>query len=169
MEPELLQPESRQFCLVFVDLFAAGGGSTAAAETLDTVADESREKMADGVARSPSRLCSRDGKISCYGDASSTIILHSYMPCFLLFVFHSSSLSSFFPASRYVNLRVSSPVQQSATLSKYVFYSTCSFLCHLYPTSSRNSFIFFSYSIFFRRRSYFSSGVFFVVLSYPVR
>ena len=32
-----------------------GGGSTAAAVTLDTVADESR-KMADGVARSPSRL-----------------------------------------------------------------------------------------------------------------
>ena len=49
--------------MVFVDLFAAGGGSTAVAETLDTVADESLKKMADGVARSPSRLCSRDGKI----------------------------------------------------------------------------------------------------------
>ena len=87
MEPELLQPESRQFCLVFVDLFAAGGGSTAAAETLDTVADESREKMADGVARSPSRLCSRDGKICCYRDALSTIFLLAFVPCFLLFVF----------------------------------------------------------------------------------
>ena len=31
--------------------------------------------MADGVARSPSRLCSRDGKISCYGDALNTISL----------------------------------------------------------------------------------------------
>ena len=31
--------------------------------------------MADGVARSPSRLCSRDGKICCYGDALSTIFL----------------------------------------------------------------------------------------------
>ena len=49
-------------------------GSTAAAVTLDTVADESG-KMADGVTRSPSRLCSRDGKICCYGDALSTIFL----------------------------------------------------------------------------------------------
>ena len=49
------------FCLIFVDLFAGGGGSTAAAVTLDTVADESRE-MTDRVARSPSRLCSRDGE-----------------------------------------------------------------------------------------------------------
>ena len=33
--------------------------------------------------------------------------------------------------------------QPPATLSKYVFYSTCSFcLCHLYPTPSRNSFVF---------------------------
>ena len=47
--------------------------------TLDTVADESRKKTADGVARSPSRLCSRDGKICCYGDALSTIFL---LACF---------------------------------------------------------------------------------------
>ena len=86
-------PESRQFCLVFVDLFAGGGGSTAAAVTLDTVADESRKKTADGVARSPSRLCSRDGKICCYGDALSTIFLLAFVPCFLLFVFRFRSLS----------------------------------------------------------------------------
>ena len=56
--------------MVFVDLFAGEGGSTAAAVTLDTVADESRKKMADGVARKvPSRLRSGDGKICCYGDA----------------------------------------------------------------------------------------------------
>ena len=84
----MLVPESRQFCLVFVDLFAGGVGSTAAAVTLDTVADESRKMMADGVARSPSRLCSRDGKICCYGDALSTIYcLLAFVPCFLLFVF----------------------------------------------------------------------------------
>ena len=52
-----------------------GGGSTAAAVTLDTVADENRKKMADSVARSPSRLCSRDGKICVYGDALSTVFL----------------------------------------------------------------------------------------------
>ena len=65
--------------MVFVDLFAGGAGSTTAALTLDTVADESRKKMADGVARSPSRLCSRDRKICCYGDALSTILL---LACF---------------------------------------------------------------------------------------
>ena len=35
------------------------------AVTLDIVVDESRNKMADGVTRSPARLCSRRGKI-CY-------------------------------------------------------------------------------------------------------
>ena len=88
MEPELLQPPSPgSFVRVFVDLFAGGGSSTAAEVTLDTVADESRKKMADGVARSPYRLCSRDGKMCCYGDALSTIFLLAFVPCFLLFVF----------------------------------------------------------------------------------
>ena len=58
-------PESWQLCSVFVDLFAGGGGSTAAAMTLDMVADEIRKKMADGVRRSSARFCSRDGNI-CY-------------------------------------------------------------------------------------------------------
>ena len=94
--------------------------------TLDTVADESR-KMADGVARSSSRLCSRDGKICCYGDAMSTIFLLACF-CALLptfrFSFFFSFFSFFFPASRYVCLRVPSSVQQpSATLRKYVFYT----------------------------------------------
>ena len=41
--------------MVFVDLFAGRGGSTAAAVTLSlyTVADESKKKMADGVAKVP--------------------------------------------------------------------------------------------------------------------
>ena len=43
--------------------------------------------MADCVARSPSRLCSRDGKICCYGDALSTIFLLVFVSCFLLFFF----------------------------------------------------------------------------------
>ena len=102
--------------------------------------------MADGLARSPYRLCSRDGKISCYGDALSTIFLLACF-CVLLPTFRFSFFFSFlifFPASRYVYLlRVPSYVQQSATLSKYVFYSTCSFcLCHLYPTPFRNYFVF---------------------------
>ena len=91
-----------QFCLVFVDFVRGGGGSTAAAVTLDTVADESR-KMADGVSRSPSRLCSRDGNICCYGDALSTISLLACF-CALLPTFRFSflSFSSLFPTSRYV-------------------------------------------------------------------
>ena len=102
-----------------------GGGSTAAAVTLDTVADESRKKIADGVARSPSRLCSRDGKI-CYGDALSTILLLLCLATYFSFFVFLFFLFLSFPASRYVYfLRVPSSVQQpSATLSKYVFYST---------------------------------------------
>ena len=42
--------------MAFVDLFEGGRGSTAAAVTLDAVADESKKKVADGVARSVSAL-----------------------------------------------------------------------------------------------------------------
>ena len=146
MEPELLQPPSPGSFVWFSLICSRGGCSTAAAVALDTVADESRKKMADGVARSPSRLSSRDGKICCYGDALSTIFL---LACFCALLptvrFSFSFLFLFFPASRYVYLfRVPWSVQQpSAALSKYVFYSTCSFcLCQLYPTPSRNSFVF---------------------------
>ena len=73
-------------------------------------------------------------------------------------------------ASRYVYLRVPSSVQQPcATLSKYAFYGTCSFcLCHLYPTPSRNSFVFIRL-VFVFFVALISGRVFFVVLSYPVR
>ena len=119
-----------------------GEAATAAAVTLDTVADECR-KMADGVARSPSRLCSRDAKICCYGDALSTIFLLACF-CALLPTFRFSFLPFliFFPASRYVGMFVFVVFLRLCSshllLSKYVFYSTCSFcLCHLYPTPSR--------------------------------
>ena len=49
--------------MVFVDLFTEGGGSTAAAVTLDTAVDETRKMMADSATRFPARLCSRDGKL----------------------------------------------------------------------------------------------------------
>ena len=45
-------------------------------------------------------------------------------------------------------------------LYKYFYYIR---LCHLYPTPSRHSFVFSSFSIFFRS-SYFSGGVFFCAL-----
>ena len=90
------------------------------------------------LARSPSRLCSRVGKICFYGDALSTIFLLACF-CALLPTFRFSFFFSFFsysfPASRYVYRLVASSVQQpSATLSKYVFYSTCS--CLLYTSPS---------------------------------
>ena len=118
----MLQPPSPG-SLVFVDFFAGGGGSTATAVTLDTVADESRKKMADGVARSPSRLCSRDGKICCYGDTSSTIFslacFCALLPTFS-FSFFFPFFSIFFPASRYDHFRVPSSVQQPSAYSQQV-------------------------------------------------
>ena len=93
---------------------------------------------------------------------------YDFLACFcdllptFRFSFFFSFFSFFFPASRYVCLRVPSSVQQpSATLRKYVFYSTCSFcLGHLCPTPYRKAFIFYSSSFVFFRSSYFSGGVF---------
>ena len=92
---ELLQPPGPGSFVWFSLICSRGGNSTAAAVTLDIVADESRKKMADGVARSPSWFCSRDGKIFRYGDALSTIFL---LPCFcaLLPTFRFSFIFSLF-------------------------------------------------------------------------
>ena len=74
-----------------------GGGSTAAAVTLNTVADESSKKMADDVTRSPSRLCSRDGKIRSYGDALGTIFLLLCLASYFSFSFLSFPILSCIP------------------------------------------------------------------------
>ena len=163
-------PESRQFCLVFVDLFA--GGSTAAAVTLDTVADESR-KMADGVARSPSRLCSRDGKICCYETPWVRFsCLLAFVPCFLLFVLRFSFLLFFF-------------------LHPGMFIFSCPFVCaaaicysqvrilYIVPVLSacviwtlprlRILLFFYLSGIYFFVALVSLVAFFFVVLSYPVR
>ena len=133
MEPEVLQPPRPGRFVWFSLICSGGGGWTAAAVTLDTVADQSRKRMANGVARSPSLLCSREGKICCYGDALNTIFLRFlYLASYSSFFF---SFLNFFPAFRCVYLRVPSSVQQppaTSTPSTYVFYSTFSFcLCHL--------------------------------------
>ena len=142
---------------------------TAAAVTLDTVADESWKKMADGVVRSASRRCSTDGMICCYGDALSTISLLTFVPCFLLFVFRVL-FSHFFPASRHVFVSSSRlfVCAASGTVSKYVFYSTCSFCCVIcswsfvpYPISE---FFCFSFVEFFFFRSSYSRVAFLVLL-----
>ena len=167
-------PESRQCCLVFVDLFAGGGA---------------RQRQQWQLIPLPTRAGRRWQTVwqsPCLGFVAETgrfvametpwirfSFLLAFVPCFLLFVFHFSFLSYriIFPASRYVYLlRVPSSVQQSsATLSRYVFYSTCAFcLCHLYLTPSGNSFIFYSFSIIFHRSISRVTFFFVVVVSYPV-
>ena len=148
----MLQPPSPGSFVWFSLICSRGVGSTVAAVTLDTVADENR-KMADGAARSLSRLYSTDGKICCYGDALSTIFLLAFVPCFLLFVFRISLLSFHFPPGIRACLPSSCPfVCAAATCYSQqvrVLYSTCSIcLCHLYPTPSRNSVVFFSLVVF---------------------
>ena len=140
MGTELLLPPSPGSFDCFSLTCSRGRGPTAAAVTLDTVADETRKKMADGVARSRARLCSRDVNLCHYGCLEYDFV--AFVPCSLRFLFPPS-------LSRYVYLvRVPSPVKQSfATLSKYVV-RIISFWCHLYPASSRNSFAFYLLSIF---------------------
>ena len=60
------------------------------------------------------------------------LFLLALVPCFLLFVFLFFSCFFLYPGTYVYLLGVPSSVQQpSATLSKYVFYSACSFcLCH---------------------------------------
>ena len=89
------------------------------------------------------------------------LCLASYLP-FFVFPFRSFPIFSLDPGMFTFEIpRVPSSVQQpSTTLSKYVFYSTCSFclLCHLYPTPSRNSLFFFFRSS--KSLTYLSDGVF---------
>ena len=111
--------------------------------------------MADGVARSPSRFCSRDGKINCYGDALSTIFLlaclKNFVPCFLLFVFRFSFLI-FFPCIS-VCLSSSCPFicaaaicySQQVRILYYVFFLLVSFV----PYPIWELFCFFIRLVFF--------------------
>ena len=81
--------------------------------------------------------------------------LLAVVPCFLIFVFRFSfpSFLIFFLHPGMFIFFVSLRLCSNLLLSKYVFYSTCSFclLCHLYPTPPRNSSVFtysFSFSFF---------------------
>ena len=121
----------------FIVRGGSGGVSTAAAVTLDTGADESGKRMADGVARSPSRLCSRDGKICRFGDALSTICLLAFVPCFLLFVdlFFLSLFFSCVPICLYFSVPLRLCSSHLLLSASTYFYGTCSFcLYHLDPT-----------------------------------
>ena len=129
--------------------------------------------MADGLERSPSRLCSRDGKICCYGDALSTIFLLAFfVPCFLLSVFRYFFLFFFFSLHPgmfifFVSLRLcSSHLLLSASTHFIVRVLSACVICTL---PHLGIILFYIRLVSFFRGLYFSGGVFFVVLSYPVR
>ena len=88
------------------------------------------------------------------------LCLASYFSFFLFFLF-----LFLFPASRYVYLlRVPSSLQLLSShlllsANTYFIVRVLSACCHLYPTPSRNSFVLYSFGIFFRS-SYFSGGFF---------
>ena len=68
-------------------LILCHASSTSAAVALGTGADESRNKMVDGVTRSPARLCSRVEKIGYYERLEYDLLLFclaSYISYFLL-------------------------------------------------------------------------------------
>ena len=128
-----------------------------------------REQEEDGRwcgKRSPSRLCSNDGKICCYRNALSTIfLLHCF--CALLqtfrFSFFFSFFSSFFPCisaclspSCLIVCAAAICYSQQVRILQYVFFLLVSFAPH--PIAE--FFCFFFVSFFFFRSSYFSGGVF---------
>ena len=166
MEPELLQPPSLGSFVWFSTIVCQGGGgegSLVASVTLDTVADESRRKMADGLARSPSRLRSRDGKICCCGDALGTIFLIACI-CALLPTLRFTILFVFFlhpGAFIFVSIRLFSSrrLLSASTCSFYLWYlyldPISQFLCFLFDL------YFFSWLLFLWWRV--------IVLSCPVR
>ena len=113
--------------MAFVDLFAGRGeDSTTAAVTLDTVADESRKKMGDGVARSPTRLCSRDGKILLLWRrleydflASLLLCLASYFSFFVFLFFFFPIYPSMFIS--FVSLRLCSSNLPLSASTYFIF------------------------------------------------
>ena len=121
--------------------------------------------MADGVARSPSRLCSIDRNICCYGDALSTIFLLACF-CALLptfrFSFLFSFFSYFFSPCILVCLSSSCPFGRAAAICysqqvrilQYVFFLLVSFVSYL--ISKLSCFYLFCVFSWF----YFSGGVF---------
>ena len=96
--------------------------------------------MADGMARSPSRLCSRDGKICCYEDALSTIFLlacfRALLPTFRFSFFFLFLI--FFPCNPgmfifFVSLRLCSShlLLSASTYLLYVFFLLVCVICTL--------------------------------------
>ena len=124
--------------------------------------------MADGVARSPSQLRSKDGNLRWRRleyDFLACLLscLVSYFLFFVfLFLFFSLHPGMF---SFFVSLRLCS-THLLLSASTYFIVRVLS-LCCVICTLPHLGMLLYSFSIFFRS-SYFSGGVFSVVLSYPV-
>ena len=125
--------------------------------------------MADDVERSPSRLCSRDGKICFYGDPLSTIFLllclASHFSFFAVFFLFFSCipvcLSYWCP---YVCAAAICYSQQVRTSLIVRVLSACSVICT--PPLLR-FFCFFFRLVYFFRSSYFSGVAFFCCALVP--
>ena len=118
-------PINRSFVWFLLICSLLWGGVTAVVLTLDIVVDESR-KMADRMARSPTRLCSRDGKLCYCGRLEYDFLV--FLPCLLLFLFYSVLIPVCFS---YVSLfSVASSVQQpSVPLQQVRVLLAAFFLC----------------------------------------
>ena len=122
--------------------------------------------MADGVTRSPARLCSRRGKICYHKRLEYDFLTLCLAYCFSYFLMPYPGMFIFF-----VFLRLCSSnhllrqlmCSQQVPFLQYVLFSLLSFAS--YPISG--FLCFYSFSNFFV--VLFSRVAFFVVLSYPVR
>ena len=125
----MLQPPSPS-SVVWISLICSwGGGSIAAAVTLDTVADESRNKMADGVTRSPARLVAESGRFVTMNALSTISCFCALLPTFLIFSFLIPVCFIFF-----VFLRLGSSSHLLLLYSQQVrIYSTCSCVMCILP------------------------------------
>ena len=101
IEAELLQPPNPSTFVWFSLICSLRGGSTAALLTVDTAVNESRKKVADRVTRSPTRLCSRDGKLCYYRRLEYDFLFFflALLPCFIVFFVCFSSSCCFVRAA----------------------------------------------------------------------
>ena len=111
----MLPPPSPLSFVWFWLICSRKGGSTAAVVTLDTAVDESRKKIADRVARFPTRLCSRDGKLRYYRRLEYDFL--AFLPCLLQFFFSVLIPVCFSSWCRFVRAAVICSSSASSTCS----------------------------------------------------
>ena len=154
----IIQPRILVVLFRFFNLFTCGG-ATAVVLAFGAAVDESRTEIVDRVARSPTRLCSRDVNI-CYYRRLFTMflplaLLPSMFPYFLPLRAYSGLSSCWFVRAAVI-CSCSARTRSSCNLKLYVF------LRHLHYVSFQNPFGLFYWFLF-------SCLAYFGVWSYPVR